>query len=373
LLGIVKGCGIAFRTLVKADHAIAIPDAARGTVQDGIPWQKIEGRISMRRRAKRSEAESNPAAPPYADAPAGRDRDAGTVVDGSADSATNGKPKNGKRVPVAAEPDVSFWDLLANLGEDKWASGNYQVRIYRVWPIIERRQPDGVFLAIAKEPLDEAYLLERFGSGRYLLLFKHFNKLLRKFTVTVNHPEMPPKVDESEILRDDPANAKYFQAWAKRKSDGAADGEKSDKAPVTASETNTVLNTVLDKAGSFDPKLAELWETTALQRDELSKALAAKNAPPDFATQAKALKEVFPQLFQPVAASSPASVQQLDALALLKAMKDLQPDLPDPPDPLAVMERAQKLFAPQAATTSPLSTVKETLGSVRPGAGVDPT
>jgi hypothetical protein len=39
------------------------------------------------------------------------------------------------------------------------------------------------------------------------------------------------------------------------------------------------LNTVLDKAGSFDPRLAEMWERTARERDELSKALAEKNAP----------------------------------------------------------------------------------------------
>ena len=57
--------------------------------------------------------------------------------------------------------------------------------------------------------------------------------------------------------------------------------DKSDKGPV-ASDMNTVLNTVLDKAGSFDPMLAELWETTALQRDELSRALAEKNASPNF-------------------------------------------------------------------------------------------
>src|SRR5215469_9907447 len=60
--------------------------------------------------------------------------------------------------------------------------------------------------------------------------------------------------------------------------------------------------------------------------------------------------------FQPVAASSPpTSAQQLDPLALLKAMKDLQPDPPDPPDPLAVMERAQKLFVPQAAANDDFS------------------
>src|SRR5215469_204241 len=242
---------------------------------------------------------------------------------------------------------LPLWDFLE---EDARDSDGTVTVLYRLEPVINRRHKEH-FIAQKNGKLSRQDILQEFGSGVYDLYVKEVNKkLLYHEQLPLHHHKFPPQVNRAELVVGDPANAVYLEAWKK-----SADGDKSDRSPA-ASDMNTVLNTVLDKAGSFDPKLAELWETTALQRDELSKALAAKNAPPDFATQAKALKEVFPQLFQPVAASSPpASAQQLDPLALLKAMKDLQPDPPDPPDPLAVMERAQKLFAPQAATTDDFS------------------
>jgi hypothetical protein len=105
--------------------------------------------------------------------------------------------------------------------------------------------------------------------------------------LSLHHHQFPPQVNPDELIVGDPANEVYFKTWGKK----SADGDKGDKG-AAASDMNTVLNTVLDKAGSFDPKLAVLWESTAQQRDELSKVLAAKNAPPDFMAQAQAFKEL---------------------------------------------------------------------------------
>jgi hypothetical protein len=120
--------------------------------------------------------------PSLTDTPAGPDGGADATAGGSGDSAAvNGKPpKTGKRAPAAEEPDISFWDQLSALGEEKWASGNYEVRVYRIWPTVERKQPDGIYIGLYKQPVDEPMLLERFGGGRYLLLFRHRNKLIRK-------------------------------------------------------------------------------------------------------------------------------------------------------------------------------------------------
>jgi hypothetical protein len=117
----------------------------------------------------------------------------------------------------------------------------------------------------------------------------------------------------------------FFQTWGKK--------PKSDKDSAPQTDIDAVLNTVLEKTGSFDPKLAELWEKTAKERDALSVALAAKNAPPDLLAVAKGLKELFPP--QPTPAP-----EKTDVLAVITAIKDLRQD------PLAVMQQAKELFAP---------------------------
>jgi hypothetical protein len=114
----------------------------------------------MRRNTRKVERPNNPAPAPYTDATdAGVGQETAAII-GTNDT-VNGKPSNGKHGPAAGEPDVSFWDQVANLGEEKWATGNYEVRVYRVWPVTERKQPDGVYIGLFKQPVDEPLLLER--------------------------------------------------------------------------------------------------------------------------------------------------------------------------------------------------------------------
>jgi hypothetical protein len=144
---------------------------------------------------------------------------------------------------------------------------------------------------------------------------------------------------------------------------------KSDRQPSAQTDVNTVLTTVLDKTGSFDPKLAELWERTARERDEMSKKLAEKNAPPDVLAVAKGLKDLLPM--QPAPASEPAP--QLDMAALLRLAKELQPPLPPPaPNPLELLEQAKGLFSPPAddlANIDRLLGIADKLASLRGGGG----
>jgi hypothetical protein len=266
--------------------------------------------------------------------------------------------KQGKQ--KSKEDDLSFWDFAAGLG-DRWLSGDLKIYCYRIWPRIDTQQ-ERVYISIVQEPIDEEYLLRHFGSGRYLLMLKDRSKLLRKHTVSVHNPAYPPKVHESEVL-DHPANDAFFKAWGTKKPDSTAG--KSDKQPSVQTDVNTVLTTVLEKTGSFDPKLAELWERTAKERDEMSKKLAEKNAPPDLLSVAKGLKDLFPT--QPVA-SEPAT--QMDMATLLRLAKELQP--PPAPNPLELLETAKGLFSPPAddlANIDRLLGIADKLASLRGGGG----
>jgi hypothetical protein len=162
---------------------------------------------------------------------------------------------------------------------------------------------------------------------------------------------------------DHPANDAYFKAWGAKKSDGTIG--KSDRQPSPQTDVNTVLTTVLEKTGSFDPKLAELWERTAKERDEMSRKLAEKNAPPDLLAVAKGLKDLFPTQ---AAVLEPAP--QTDMAALLRLAKELQP--PPAPNPMELLEQAKRLFSPpqdDLANIDRLSGIANKLAAIRGGGG----
>ena len=75
--------------------------------------------------------------------------------------------------------------FCAGLG-DRWLTGNLKTYVYRVWPRIDKQQ-ERVYITIVQQAIDEQYLLENFGSGRYLVLIKDSSKLLRKHTASVHN------------------------------------------------------------------------------------------------------------------------------------------------------------------------------------------
>jgi hypothetical protein len=258
--------------------------------------------------------------------------------DKSKAQATNGKAK---------DDDLSFWDFAAGLG-DRWLTGDLKTYIYRCWPKIDRQQ-ERVYIAIVQQPIDEQYLLENFGSGRYLVMLKDRHKLLRKHTASVHNRGYPPQVDPSEVI-DDPANNAFFKSWGKKANGSAEQGKKE-----VVGETSEILRTVYEH-GKVDPALVDLWKDTAQQRDQLAKLLSDRqaNAAP---TQAPPQPDLLGIL---------ASVKtlQADPLAMLEKLKGFfparEPERPKAePAPtnsldelkkvLEVFGQAKTLFTPEAA------------------------
>ena len=77
------------------------------------------------RNIKRMDAEDHTAVVPNAE--------------NAEEASVKGKAK--ARAADAKEDDgLSFWEFLASL-EDKWSTGNLKMYIYRVWPVIDKREP----------------------------------------------------------------------------------------------------------------------------------------------------------------------------------------------------------------------------------------
>lgn len=254
------------------------------------------------------------------------------------------------------EPQIPFWELINSLG-DKWATDGYTAYIYRKWPIIDKGATDH-FIGKMKEKFDPDYLLQTFGSGKYSLQLNDGQGRVASWKVeSVHHPDHPPRLNPAEVTRD-PQNDQYWAVWGKA---GAA-GKTASTDNSGEKEQSAFVKSMLARAGSFDPALGAMWEKTAKERDTLSAALAAKNAPPDMLELIKGIKELLP----PQQAAAPAEKTEL--LHIIAALKGMQQA---PPDTLAVLKQAKELFAPTKAErgadsqpASPLGGVKEMLGVI---------
>jgi hypothetical protein len=250
-------------------------------------------------------------------------------------SKANGKDRSGE-VPKddPKSEQMSFWDYAESFG-DQWLGGDLKAYIYRVWPKIDRQQ-DKVYLSIVQEPPTEEFLLRTYGSGRYLVLLKRRGKLLRKHTASVHNRDFPPKLDESEVV-DDPVNESYWRAWGKKSSAGAskpeAEPSKNDIAEIIRAAR---------EGNKLEPHVIEWIQDFANHRDDLAAKLAeatAKNPTADLASLLTALKGVFPMQQQ-------AAAPPVDTLAIIKSLRELQPE---PVNPLDVLQQAREIFAPQPA------------------------
>jgi hypothetical protein len=301
----------------------------------------------MRNVAKRMRHRSEILEPAATDNPPAsepQNPESATVADSPAAKETAATPSRTAKLKTA--PKVGMWDYL---DDDLRNSDATTVTIYRLEPIINKTHGQH-YIAKKSGRITPQDILEEFGTGVYDIYVKDAGKnLLYRDQLSIHNSAYPPKVDPSEIIATDPRNAIYLKVWGKQSANG------SDKDSTSASDMNTVLNTVLEKASSFDPKLAALWERTAEQRDELSKNLAEKSAPADLAGQLKVIKELFPQMFQSAPAPPPS-----DLLAILTQVKELQGD------PFSALEKL-KSFLPKTAepkpetTTNPVSQIKEIL------------
>src|SRR5215472_12572150 len=107
------------------------------------------------------------------------------------------------------------------------ATVGLKLYVWRVWPRIDKGETDH-HICTLREPIDEEFVLQTFGSGRYLVMLKDTRrKLIRKHTFSVHNSAFAPKVDESEVLRV-PENDVYFKVWAKKPDGGTSKSEREE-------------------------------------------------------------------------------------------------------------------------------------------------
>jgi hypothetical protein len=207
------------------------------------------------------------------------------------------------------EEELPFWEFVFSQG-DRWMTDGLQLYVYRVWPRIDRAE-DFHYLATVHEPLDEAWVREHYGSGRYTMMLKDKRrKLVRTHSFSIHDQAHPPRVDEAEVLHV-PENDLYFSVWAKSKPNGASYQEQRESVK---GETAEILNTIFEKS-KVDPTLVDLFKDASKQRDELATKLSER-------------KQDVP----------PPSPPQPDVLGILTQVKALQAD------PLAMLEKLKGFF-----------------------------
>jgi hypothetical protein len=202
-----------------------------------------------------------------------------------------------------------------------------------VWPKIDSGEPNH-YICTLREPIDEEFVLQNFGSGRYLLIVKDAQrKLIRKHTFSVHNQRFPPRVDEAEVLRV-PENDVFFQVWAQKPNAGGARSEKEE----TKKEDIAGILRAHSEGSKLDPQVVSWLQDMANHRDDLAAKLAeasAKNPTADLANLITAVKLLMP-------AQAPPPSDKPELFAIIAAIRDMQPQ---PADPLAMLKSAKELFA----------------------------
>jgi hypothetical protein len=301
---------------------------------------------TVAKRKRQRETEPPAIVAPTASGP--DDAEPAAVADQPEEPKANEAPKPNRAAKAKGAKKPSLWDYLDS--EQRNFDG-CKTKVYRLEPVIHKSgTPHYVTQRTGR--FSEQDLLEECGTGRYDVWVKDSSDtLVFREQVSIYNLNFPPKVNPLELVVGDPQNEIYLKAWAPQ-----SKSDKTNKDGATAGDLNTILSKIIERSGSFDPALASLWQQTAQQRDELSKLIAQRNTPPDVVSQLKQLKEILP---------TPTTAPQLDLLAILTQVKQLQGD------PFSMLEK-MKAFLPerpkQEAATSGLEQLKsvmEVVGQAR--------
>ena len=172
------------------------------------------------------------------------------------------------RQPEESKP--SFFDRLRQMQEQAW--DNHLVYVYRRWPRISRSdQPH--YIDTVRQSIDEQWLLEHHGSGRYSLRLNDKRRTIDSYVSEVHDLNHPPKVQPEELV-DCPENDRYTQLWPQSKADAVVPGEQSGSDPEATAVRE--LGKIAREKPTLDKTLAELYLETAKSRDSLVEKLAAK-------------------------------------------------------------------------------------------------
>jgi len=185
----------------------------------------------------------------------------------------------------ASEPEQPRQTLLQQIqgfGPDDWQGK--KLYVYRVWPVIDRKGEDH-FIAKLSETVDEDFLLQNWGSGKYSLrLNGRTGETIATQTVAIHNPKFPPKLDSAQVVQSDPRNETYFAVWGPR---AAAEPAPAPAESTAIQELSRLAGKVLDQRAAPAPAAppnAIGEATTALilgmsqGRDALAEKLASHTA-----------------------------------------------------------------------------------------------
>jgi len=184
-------------------------------------------------------------------------------------------PQNGASsdLPSGGDPQdskPSFFDRLRQMTEQGW--DNHLVYVYRRWPRISRSdQPH--YIDTVRQAIDEQWLLEHHGSGRYSLRLNDKRRTIDSYVCEVHDLNHPPKVRPEELV-DCPENDRYSQLWPQAKVDVVVAEEQLDAGPVATAVRE--LGKIARERPTLDKTLADLYLQTAKSRDSLVERLAGK-------------------------------------------------------------------------------------------------
>lgn len=170
------------------------------------------------------------------------------------------------------EAKPSFFERLAGLSEEDWQT--HKLYIYRRWPRISRSD-QAHYIEQVRHAVDEGWLLQNHGSGKYSLRLNDKKRTLDSYVVEVHDLDRPPKVKPEELV-DCEENARYFELWPEAKPKGKP--EDATGSDVVATAFREIGKIAREKA-AVDSTLADLYLQTAAARDALVERLAATKKP----------------------------------------------------------------------------------------------
>lgn len=276
----------------------------------------------------------------------------------------------------------TFFDLLASMPAEEWE--HCVVYLYRLSPRIDT-QSESAYIEKRTSAFDAEDVLQAHGSGRYMAILKDtsLRKKLHDHKFSVYHPNLAPKVDPAHVLRT-AENEAYWQSWGKKSAEAlvvpaagvtqgnGGNGAGPGEAAVAAiKEMAEVARRAQDAPVRpiADPRLMELWESTAKDRDELAQRLADRQAGTNIDPM-NLLDQVFTTAERLRAPSSQESPMQIvrEVLSTVKAMQEAAPQgkavspMESFKEFVATAQMIRESFAPpQPAESEPAST-----GDTRP-------
>ncbi len=232
--------------------------------------------------------------------------------------------------------------------------------VYRLSPVIDREQLNSRDTSIEKVTgavVDADYLLSKWGSGKYLLLFNDSNRpqsaqQVAKCTVEVNDPTLPPMVDPGELVVSHPDNRaivnRYLnQGWTVKQSSNQLkpNGFEQLTPPAAPASAETVaVQTLSELARGASAQLPA--GAVVIDRDMLRELLANRRAGGDDLERAFAIAD----RLKPADTSGKLLDRAIDAL----------------------MRRPEPAAAPAPAASSGVETLRATMQFLRDEMGWQP-